>query len=240
MKLLERLFERLRKYDDAHSFTCDLCGAEVFFGERVCERCLRELPFNDGKICPLCGRKVGEAGVCLECKRKPLGVTRARSVFTYDGEAVRLVSRFKRGKKYLYRTAADFMTPIAEREFPEADSVTFVPMTERAEKRRGYNQSRLLAEELSRRTALAFLDCAVKTRETAPQKSLGRREREENLTGTFHVFDRKSVRGRKILILDDIMTTGATASVLSDALKRAGADELFLLTVTSVPQKPFV
>ena len=85
-----------------------------------------------------------------------------------------------------------------------------------------------------------LLSPAEKTRETEGQKFLGRKEREENLKGCFHVRDRKSVRGKRVLIVDDTLTTGATANELAGALLRAGAAEVGLITVTSVAKKfPF-
>ena len=113
-------------------------------------------------------------------------------------------------------------------------------MTKKAERARGYNQSRLLAEELARRCGLEFLAPAVKQRETKAQKFLGRAERAENLKGCFHIHDRKGVRGRRILLVDDTLTTGATSDELASALLHAGAAAVYLVTVTSVPKKdPF-
>ncbi len=240
MKGLAFLRGILDRYDDAHNFTCDVCGREVFAGERVCAPCMRRLPWNDGTVCPFCGRRVKEPGTCLECKQKPLGVEKARSAFVHEGEAARLVVRFKRGARYLYRTMSALSVPILQREFAEAEAVTFVPMTPKAEKKRGYNQSRLLAEELARRSGKQFLDCAIKQRETAAQKFLGRLEREKNLERCFHITARKEVKGKRILIVDDTLTTGATVSELADALKRAGADTVYAFTFTSVENKhPF-
>lgn len=239
---LRGIWNRLRRavgrYEESHNFTCDVCGREVFGGERICAVCKKSLPWNE-KVCPLCGRRVGEEGICLDCKERPLTVKKARSCFSHEGEAARLVVRYKRGSKYLFRTLADVLEPFLK-EFPQTDALTFVPMTAKAEKARGYNQSRLLAEELSRRSGLEFLAPAEKRRETAAQKFLGRKEREENLQGCFHVRERKAVRGKHILVLDDTLTTGATASELASVLLRAGAAEVDLLTVTSVPRKnPF-
>ncbi len=241
---LRAIFEKLKnacvRYEDTHNFTCDVCGCEVFANERVCDDCRRHLPWNVAPVCPLCGRKVGEEGICLDCKQKRLAVGKARSPFLHEGEAARLVVRFKRGQKYLYRTLCDFLQPVFEKEFSDADAITFVPMTEKAEKARGYNQSRLLAEELAKRCGRELIAPAVKQHETKAQKTLGRKEREENLKGCFHVRERKLVRGRRILLVDDTMTTGATASELAETLLRAGAANVDLLTVTSVPKKdPF-
>ncbi|MGN1077967.1 MAG: ComF family protein [Candidatus Gallimonas sp.] len=240
MKFFEKLSARIAEYDEKNNFTCDVCGREVFGGERICLKCASLLPWNNGAVCPFCGRKVREEGGCLECKEKPLRTEKARSVFTHEGEAAALVLRFKSGKKYLFRTLCDLLLPVYEREFAEADGFVFVPMTDKALKKRGYNQSRLLAEELARRTGKPFLDVSVKTRESAPQKTLGRREREKNLEGCFRVTDRAAVKGKTLLLADDTLTTGATSSELADRLLRAGAKKVFLLTVTSAEKKePF-
>ncbi|HJA95864.1 MAG TPA: ComF family protein, partial [Firmicutes bacterium] len=164
-------------------------------------------------------------------------VEKARSAFVHEGEAAALVLRFKKGSKYLFRTLCDFLMPLLEREFADADSLTFVPMTKRARRKRGYNQSRLLAEELSRRSGKQFLDAAEKRRETSMQKSLGRREREKNLKGCFRVTDKGAVRGKRIVIVDDTFTTGSTVSELARALLHAGAECVYALTVTSVPDR---
>ena len=227
-------------YDDTHNFTCDVCGREVFGGERVCETCYKELPWNNAEICPFCGRKVKEAGTCLECKEKPLATSKARSAFTHEGEAMRLVIRFKNGNKYLFRTIAELLLPLLNSEFADADAITFVPMTEKDEKKRGYNQSRLLAERLALLSEKEFLNAAIKQRQTDSQKTLGRKEREKNLERCFHVTDRAAVKDKIILIIDDTLTTGATSSELADTFKRAGAKTVYLLTVTSVEKKdPF-
>lgn len=234
-----KLKNALDRYESEHNFTCDICGREVFENERVCADCYRHLPWNT-RFCPLCGRKVGEEGLCLDCKQKTLAVKKARSCFLHEGEAARLVVRYKRGQKYLFRTLCDFLFPLMQKEFSEADALTYVPMTEKAEKARGYNQAYLLAEELSRRSGVELISPAVKRRETAAQKFLGRSERAENLKGCFHVRDRKCVRGRRVLIVDDTLTTGATCDELAGALLRAGAAEVDMITVTSVPKKdPF-
>lgn len=240
MKLFQKLAALVRRYDDTHNFTCDLCGREVFGGERLCGACLKILPMNDKAVCTLCGRKTGESGVCLECKQKPLAVSRARSVLLHEREGAELVRRFKKGEKYFCRTLAFLALPLMEKEFPDADAVTFVPMTEKAERRRGYNQSRLFAEQLARLSGKELIAPAVKKRETQAQKSLGRREREKNLEGCFAVTDRAQIKDRRILIADDTLTTGATVSELAAVFRRAGAAEVYALTATSVEKKdPF-
>lgn len=231
-KLREELF-----FGGERNYTCDLCGREVFENERVCKDCMPRLPWNLGAFCRRCGRKLREEGLCPDCRERPPAVAYARSLFTHEGEAARRVVAFKRGSRYLFRTFTELALPFVSTRFPEADSVTFVPMTERAEKARGYNQSRLLAEAIAAGCGLAFLSPAVKTRETEAQKFLGKREREENLKGCFSVKHRAEVKGRKILIVDDTFTTGATVNELASVLLRAGAEKVYAFTVTSVENK---
>ncbi len=234
MNFFRRLAGIVSRYDDTHNFTCDLCGREVFDGKRLCGECKRELPCNNRAVCPLCGRRVKEEGVCLECKRKPLLTNKARSLWVHEGDAAKLVRFFKTGKKYLWRTFTEELLPLVEQEFQEADSVTFVPMTKKAQRKRGYNQSRLLAEGLSKKTGKEFLDVLEKKRDTFDQRQLSRRQREENMKNCFFVTDKEAVRGKSILIVDDTLTTGATTSEIAAALKRAGAKAVYAVTVTSV------
>ena len=80
-ELFLRLSERLDVCDAAHNYTCDLCGREVFENERICKSCRAELPKIE-RCCPFCGRRVREEGVCLECKKQPLTVEKARSCYS--------------------------------------------------------------------------------------------------------------------------------------------------------------
>lgn len=240
MNLIKFIKEKIARYDDTHNFTCDNCGGEVFEGERLCADCRAQLPYNNGKVCPFCGRRVREAGTCLDCKQQPLAAEKARSLFLYEGDAARLVRSFKSGKKYLFRMFVEGMLPIVEKEFADADLLTFVPMTKKAQRKRGYNQSRLLAEGLARATGKPLFCAVEKKRETADQRELTRSEREENMKNVFTVTDRAAVKDKRILIVDDTLTTGATASALSKAFKKAGADAVYLVTAASVEkQAPF-
>lgn len=215
------------------NFTCDICGREVFGGERICRRCDEALPRIGEKRCPICGRAQQVEGICLECKQtRPLFET-ARSLFRHEGEASRLVLRYKNGEKYLSRTILELLLPRLE-EFPEANAIAFVPMTARAERARGYNQSRLLAEGLAQKSGLPLLSAAEKVRETDEQKSLGRRGRQKNLEGCFKITEKKAVEGKTILLIDDTLTTGATANELTKQFLAAKAKKVFVLTVTSV------
>ena len=162
----------------------------------------------------------------------------ARSAFRYEGDVVRLVKKFKTGGQWLAAPFASRMAGFFGREFAEADFLVHVPMTAAAQKKRGYNQSFLLAEELSARTGIPHeRELLVKTRETPPQKELSRRERAENLAGSFRVHERAKCRGKTAVIVDDVLTTGATVSACARALKGAGAKRVWAVTAASVPSQ---
>lgn len=230
-------FLRENFYNDR--LTCAACGADIFSDGFFCLRCEKSVPFNDGFVCSKCGRHIGsDYPVCLECKADMPSYTKARSAFSYEGEIVRLIKNFKTGKKYLADLFSHYMAAKAAKEFADADIAAFVPMTERAVKKRGYNQARLLAEGVSERTGIPLeAELLIKTRDTGEQKELTRRERAQNLKGSFRVHERAKCRGKRILLIDDVMTTGATANAVSQALFGAGAERVYLLTAASVPAK---
>ena len=237
--LVAEMAKRAVRLVSGENIACVCCGAELFSDKYFCERCLDSLPFNTGYICDKCGRAIADDyPVCPECKAHMPDFTTARSAFVYSGEIVRLIKEFKTGEKYLADAFADRMFPILLSQFRGVDMLAFVPMTNQAKKRRGYNQSELLAAELSLRTGIPLeRELLVKVRETSAQKELSRRERAENLKGCFRVHERKLCRGKTIVLVDDVMTTGATANAIASALFGAGAKQVYLLTFASVPDR---
>ena len=107
-------------------------------------------------------------------------------------------------------------------------------MTPKAQGRRGFNQAYLLAKELSKKMKLPLLKGAIrKVKDTPPQKSLSRNDREQNLKACFKA-DRAVVKDKTIIVVDDVMTTGATADAVCGELKKHGAKKLYFATVASV------
>lgn len=218
------------------NFTCELCGIEIF-SDRLCEDCKALLELNNAETCPVCGRKTIRSEICTECKAHLPVYKRAVSAICYSGAGANLIAKFKDGGAYLRDYFAELLTTKLA-SLPPFDAIVYIPMTKKAEAKRGYNQSYLLAESISKITgAPVLIDAVVKIKETAIQKSLGREERLKNLSECFKA-DKSAVGGKSILIVDDVMTTGATLDAAAAVLKKAGAKEVFAATAASVEYKP--
>jgi len=218
------------------NYTCDICGAEIFEGH-LCADCLKTVTFNDKECCPVCGRKTPNGGICIECKARIPLFKKAVSALVYGGGASALILKFKNGQAYLKEYFADLL---AEKlvGFPQIDCLVYVPMTKKSIKKRGYNQSQLLAESLSKRINVPCIKNAViKIQETTEQKTLLRKARTENLLNCFSVEARSEIKGKSVLIVDDVLTTGATADAMAKKLLGAGAKCVYLATVASVEFK---
>lgn len=229
---MDKLRDILREKLFPEHYTCAVCGVEIFEGE-LCADCQKITKFNNGSTCPVCGRMLKSEGVCLQCKESLPNYKKAVSALVYDGGGVALISRFKNGRPHLARYFARLLAPKIK-ELPRADGLVFVPMTRIARWARGYNQSQLLAKELSRLCGLPVLNkCVKKVKKSAVQKNLPRKERLKNLEGCFAV-DKSIINGKTVIVVDDVMTTGATLEAMSAALKKAGAEEVYAACVASV------
>ena len=220
-----------------HKWQCLNCGREVFDKSNFCQDCYQILPFNDGYICGHCGRKViAPENYCTTCKGKLVYLDKCRSCFSYEKPINNLIYKLKFGNgRYLVDYFADRMFLTYSQNYFNADVITFVPMTDKSLKKRGYNQSELLAKALSDKTLVPIIECVKKVKETKRQTKLSRAERIKNLTDAFRVSDKKLVKEKTVLIVDDVTTTGSTAEVIAERLKKAGAKQVYLITVASTP-----
>ncbi|MDE6505500.1 MAG: ComF family protein [Clostridia bacterium] len=218
------------------SFTCDICGVETF-KTNLCPDCAETVDFIGEGCCPVCGRKTVRPEICLECKEKPPLFKKAVSAFVYENGGVLLIKKFKDGNGYLKEYFADLLAEKIK-NLPAADCIVYVPMTKKAQRRRGYNQSELLAYSLSKRINIPVIkDALKKVKETDEQKSLAKSERAKNLSGCFAVNKPEEIKGKNILLADDVMTTGVTAEEITRALLAAGALNVYSCAVASVEYK---
>lgn len=226
----------LKAVDDAlfpKDITCDACGGELVADTRyrLCAKCMENLPLIAGHICEVCGAPLsGEGEYCLRCQKQESLFVRSRSPLVYEGVAKELIYAMKfSGRKYINDTLAAMMADCFLANKMEADVIVFVPMTAKEERKRGFNQSELLANNLGKRLNLPVLPALLKLKDTPPQKELNREEREKNLDGAFKcIFD--EVKKLNVLLVDDVFTTGVTANECTKALLKAKAKSVQVLT----------
>jgi competence protein ComFC len=165
-------------------------------------------------------------------------IDKARSVFVYKEPINYLIQGLKySNQRYLIDFFRKDLKNLYLQNYFNADYIIGIPMTKKSLRKRGYNQSILLAKALSEDTGVSYLDCVEKVKESKRQAKLGRAERLKNLKGVFKVINKKLVKDKTIVIVDDVSTTGATAQTVAERLKSAGAKSVYLLTVASVPPR---
>lgn len=248
MRLVERLgklAEKLREKSAAHGYTCDFCGKEVFFypEERLCAPCKREETESAvTRPCEKCGRQTVAEGVCLECKRTLPPYTKGFAVFTYTERLRAAVARFKQGERYLayYFAERIYEKLQAELTKEELENALFVPVptSEARRRERGYNQ----AEELTKAIVTlggyrAEYGLLVQTRATPAQKTMDRNSRAENVRGAYRVHKRALCKGRTIVLVDDVRTTGATGNECGRVLMNAGAEKVYAVVAAATPER---
>jgi ComF family protein len=219
---------------------CLFCGAGV--GEEaaqaICPQCESEIEWVASPLCTRCGvvfaAKDGGDRLCGICTTDPPPFARARAAALYDGPVAAAVKRFKFGRQmaYLPLMQSWLQAPPGRELAAAADLVVPVPLHSRRLKARGFNQAWLLAQAFPEATLAR--EALVRRRHTVPQVGLNPRERLDNVKDAFAVPDPALVKGKKVLLVDDLFTTGATARECARVLRRAGARRVEVLTVARV------
>ncbi len=218
--------------------TCNACGRENDEGF-YCKNCQDKLEYNQ-VFCDKCGRSViNKEMFCNSCQGKEIFYQKARSVFRYTSPVSDMILSFKyNGKRYLSTVFAQILAFPLLKEFSDTDFIINVPMHSKDRRKRGYNQTELLCKELSKISGYKFInDVFEKVKRTARQATLTKDERRKNLIDAFKLVDKKAVKDKTVLIVDDCMTTGATVEILSQKLIKAKASKVYVLSVASVGER---
>ena len=216
---------------------CFCCGADLARAEArpLCPACMRDLKPIGGLICRRCGLPLPDGGaLCYACRKKKnfkCGFIRSGLKFTPAARA--LAHAFKYGG-YIHLSAffAPFMHNVFRQnpEFFEADFLVPVPIHKSRRRERGFNQSLLLAQDLSRLCGVPCAELLARKVKTRSQTSLGRKERLENVKEAFDCVDAARARRRAVILIDDVCTTSSTLEECARTLRKAGAREVLAIT----------
>jgi len=241
---------------------CAVCARELTesLTGGLCGSCWRALEAWNGPVCSRCGlplaaRVTTVDSLCSECRLDRPHFDFARSYGIYAGKLRRAVLelKFHRRERLGMRLGRLLLAPWlalqSSHALPEGWLFLPIPLYRSRERERGYNQAALLARGLDRALQEHAGSCRfrlglramVRTRSTAPQSGLSVQARRDNVRGVFKVIAPKRVRDRSVILVDDVMTTGATASACAAELKRCGAEHVVVLTLArATPQFPDV
>lgn len=219
---------------------CPACGDAVTDPHALCAACWGKMEFISEPMCHHCGLPfeyhVGEHGICGECMAAPPAFTRARSVFKYNDLSRSQVLAFKfHDRTQLAPLFGQWLAQASSQAFiAQCEMIIPVPLHYRRLVARRYNQAVLLAQALARHVQLpVHSHLLLRRKATTPQSGLSRAGREANVRGAFTVPKqlRPQLRGKKVLLIDDVMTTGATLSACARALHDAGVVDVYVLTL---------
>lgn len=218
---------------------CLSCHARVPTHGTLCTTCWQGVRFITEPCCALCGLPfeyaAGQDALCAACLHEPPPFARARAAFVYDAASRRLVLGLKyHDQTLLAKTYGTWLMSAGRALIESCDVIVPVPLHYWRFVARRYNQSALLAQSLGRLSHKPVLLTALtRRRNTKPQASLARKERLTNVKGAFAASARgaQAVKGKNVLLVDDVMTTGATIHECTRALLKAGALNVQVLTL---------
>lgn len=229
---------------------CVVCSDYITIGRNfsdiswLCDKCIEDVNFISSPLCSICGIPFPKGGIeedhpCGNCIITPPAFDRAVSVFVYDGSIIKAIHDFKYGNKsYLSRSFGELLAEKVRKHihYNEHTSLVIpVPLSNKRLKHRGYNQSALLAGYLAKKLNIAIdYDSLIRIRDTVPQTELKKKERMKNLINAFAVNNPNKIKDRKIILVDDVYTTGRTLEECSKTLKKAGVLKVDCLNIARV------
>lgn len=223
---------------------CSICGQPLGKNpiDRPCPSCLSQMKIFSPPRCPRCGlgfyTSAGQDHLCSACLTEDWDFARARALGPYEGWMAEVISRFKfRGAARLARPLGTLMAEYEDAEFPfsEFDLLVPVPLHRQRLRERGFNQSLLLARRMAKVHSLPVNATVLqRIRHTQPQTELSGPERKKNIRQAFAVTRSAGIVDKRVLLIDDVFTTGATVQECSKTLLKAGAKQVDVFTLARV------
>jgi competence protein ComFC len=211
---------------------CLSCNQEVENG-LVCFQCLNKINRSPLGVCAKCGYPLGYNQACRHCK-VGLILPRTRALGFYSEPWLPLIHALKyQGKKSLAKIFGRGLTGLVNSDpiLKQADALVPVPLHPARKRERGFNQAELLGLEISSQLGIPVLNALKRKKNTKSQITLDAKERIENMQGAFIIKDNQMIINKRIILIDDVITSGATISSAAQVLQNAGVKEVFGLVV---------
>lgn len=212
------------------------CNQKVDESSHFCHECWVEIEFISNPYClqcsiPLPVDYLGEQ--CVACAEHSPKFDMSRAVFKYDDLTKKMIHDFKFNDKTIYAKGfSELMHRFGRELMEESDVIIPVPIHPARLRKRKYNHAALLATRIGVLMDIPVeVDAISKITKTQAQVGLSRKERIKNLRDSFEVSNHDAVKGKKVALIDDVMTTGATANECARVLKRAGAKRVYIITL---------
>lgn len=221
---------------------CITCSNHVNEIGSLCGFCWAKIDFITEPMCKTCGfpleKGAKEGSLCGHCITEEPEFDLARSVFCYNDNSKKLIIDFKYSDRlHAANRFAEWIIYAGRDVMDEVDYIVPVPLHWKRLFQRRYNQSALITNVLSKKTGIESLPMALERKKhTPPQASLTRRQRLNNLKGAFKVNLKQKglIKGKNVLLVDDVTTTGTTIKECTKVLRKAGAEKVFVLTLARV------
>lgn len=242
------MFEKLTRAVDwvlsrifSNKFKCVCCGKDVFSdSEEYCTKCSMSITrTKDKRTCIKCHRPIyGEGDYCMICTDYTHEFDVAYSVYTYSGTISEMIRNMKYSNKmYL---APYFAKHLIDKyaDMPTCDIVVSVPPSMDRARYRYHDHTKLLARAFSEGSGVEYIEGLLKRlKDTEPLEKKSPKQRREHLKGAFAISDRRAIKGKRVLLIDDVFTTGATADECASVIKKMGALEVYILTIAVTEYK---
>lgn len=214
---------------------CPMCDEPVHpFGEKICPECLGRRKLLVGAYCMKCGKKLSDdKELCGDCRKTKHNFVRGRALYEYDSAAVSIY-RFKYSGRQEYgdffgeemaRFLGDFIRGV------NPDALVPIPLHRSRERQRGYNQAAVLAKALGEQMNIPVQEkYLLRVKKTTPLKQLNPKERQNNLKKAF-IISQNDVKLRKVILVDDIYTTGSTIDEAAGTLMNNGVEEVYFVAL---------
>ncbi len=215
---------------------CKVCKELLIWNENyICKSCFDKIEPIKPPLCIKCGKRIPGGIICLSCRSRRIYFEKARSYGGFSGVLKEAIHLLKYDKKLILADKlANLMDGTLDLFEAEFHYLLPVPIHKKKQKKRGFNQTELFCDFLSKNRGIPVLSGLIKETDTHQQVGLDHIARMQNVKGSFRwKGDKRQIEGKRLLLIDDVMTTGSTVNECSQILMVEGAESVYVLTLAS-------